>query len=561
VRRASAKTTYGSTATCPQEDHLVRHIAALGLSDRAAYRAWCAEHGFGPALAKSWRQRRDERLRAAKLQEEARNQAALDKHIRDLGLRSADEYAEWCERRGRSASVRKRAGQLARERKLARLEHASGELSRARASRRSPETFLRAVFEGSITKQELRTDAEREIYALVGTLKPKATARQALLRLLVRFRCDLESLVHRPAVPHLGMGEKNTILAALLRLAHFNHRWLKSPETWRLEFGSARRRFGSLLRHLVAEYPTPAVFDSVWFEEDGDASSRRLGWYLHIASGQNLRKADLPYELTTRMVHHVLRAPSDISIEAALRWGQIIGMGGNVRLARAILGTRLAEPHAHEEFWATVVRFFVNNPMLDPAQVGPIVDYLHHQRFVNREVRGEAGAWERIGPAQPQLSMKGRTATALVRLTEEWHRELAKEKRPPREWRPQAVQEFRLLRGIDRDEIWTVHELLSSKELQQEGKYMSNCVATYASSCASGACSIWSLRKRTLQSPVATRIMTIELTNKSREVVQVRGRFNVTPSCGSASEDLKAAVEILRQWVECAGLNLSRFAY
>jgi hypothetical protein len=157
--------------------------------------------------------------------------------------------------------------------------------------------------------------------------------------------------------------------------------------------------------------------------------------------------------------------------------------------------------------------------------------------------------------------MKGRTATALVRLTEEWHRDLVKEKRPPKEWSQLGVADFRLLRGIAGEEVWTVHELLSSKELHQEGKYMSNCVATYASSCASGACSIWSLRKRTFQSAGAVRIMTIELTNKSREIVQVRGRFNVTPNCATASEDLKAAVEILRQWAERAGLSLSRYAY
>jgi hypothetical protein len=34
-----------------------------------------------------------------------------------------------------------------------------------------------------------------------------------------------------------------------------------------------------------------------------------------------------------------------------------------------------------------VVQFFVANPMLDPHQVGPIVDWIHNQRFVGEPRR------------------------------------------------------------------------------------------------------------------------------------------------------------------------------
>ena len=49
---------------------------------------------------------------------------------------------------------------------------------------------------------------------------------------------------------------------------------------------------------------------------------------------------------------------------------------------------------------------------------------------------------------------------------------------------------------------------------------MSNCVATYAESCTRGRCSIWSLRKRADGDQLSVRVMTIEVNNATREIVQ-----------------------------------------
>ncbi len=173
-------------------------------------------------------------------------------------------------------------------------------------------------------------------------------------------------------------------------------------------------QFSSLAGHLLAAYPVPAFLTSVWFEGRSVEARRRQGWYLHVGSGRNIRKADLPLPYTKMMAHHFLQAPDHSTVEAALRWGQVRGLGGSKELARAIAATRLGRSFDSEDFWISVVHFFVNHPDLDLAQVGPVVDYLHHQRFLPQEVLMADGERVELGPPQPNLSMKGRTAEILA---------------------------------------------------------------------------------------------------------------------------------------------------
>jgi hypothetical protein len=112
--------------------------------------------------------------------------------------------------------------------------------------------------------------------------------------------------------------------------------------------------------------------DSVWFLGNGREAVRQQGWFLHAATGQNIRTADLPLPFTKRMAHQFMEAPAGLTVEAALRWGQIHGFGSTERLARAIIGTRLGTDFEHDDFWTTVLQFFIANPMLDLAQVGPM---------------------------------------------------------------------------------------------------------------------------------------------------------------------------------------------
>src|SRR5262249_58428161 len=127
----------------------------------------------------------------------------------------------------------------------------------------------------------------------------------------------------------------------LLARAMHHRRWIRPVEAWEPVGLNPRPIFASLARHLLAAYPVPGFMTSVWFERQGDWAERQQAWYVHIGAGQNIRTADLPLPYTKMMAHHFLRAPDDFSVEAALRFGQVRGLGGSRPLALAVARTRL----------------------------------------------------------------------------------------------------------------------------------------------------------------------------------------------------------------------------
>ena len=97
--------------------------------------------------------------------------------------------------------------------------------------------------------------------------------------------------------------------------------------------------------------------------------------------------------------------------------------------------------------------------------------------------------------------------------------------------------------------IWTITELLSTKALVAEGRKMKHCVATYAHSCASGACSIWTLEAETFEG--RAKILTVEVQNAARLICQARGQCNMLHG--------EKHRGILRRWAEQAGLQVASY--
>jgi hypothetical protein len=198
-----------------------------------------------------------------------------------------------------------------------------------------------------------------------------------------------------------------------------------------------------------------------------------------------------------------------------------------------------------------VLQFCIANPMLDLAHVGPIIDYIEQQRFVSQDVFVAPGVVERRGPPQPNFTIKGRTPASLLRQVEAWHRTLAKSEQPKAEWPRSGIESFEFVEGAERGgnlKIWTITELLSTKALVAEGRKMKHCVATYSHSCASGACSIWTLEVETFEG--RAKILTVEVQNAPKLICQARGKCNLL-----LAEKHRG---ILRRWAKQAGLSLAR---
>jgi hypothetical protein len=543
---------------------LRRHLRALNLPDAAAYREWCRTKGFGDALHKGWREREREVAASRRASAEASAGAELARHLRALGMPGREEYEEWCAGHGFSTSLHKTREQRRQEQTIAERERAAAAMTRARRAGRRPREIIQSLAEGEPLDESVRSPVLARVAAGFASLGSRTRERDAYRRLLLHLEEHarlLESV--DPVFDRALSGGDAAYVDGLLALARHCREWVREPEEWRPPSRGARKQFHSLARHLVARYSVPVFMDLAWFEADATLAARHQEWFKHIGRGQNIRTADVPVRVTKMASHHFAQVPEGWTIEQALRWGQVRALGGSEALARAVMATRLGHDFENEEFWTSVLHFFVNNPMLDLAWVGPIVDFIHERRHVPQEIVHPGGVVETLPPIEPAFTMKGRTVDALLKRVEEWHRELAGETRDQGlEWTGCGIAGFEAVVWDDlgRPVRWTITEVCRKSELREEGHEMRHCVASYARSCAKGRVSVWSLKVQEGENAAPRRVMTIAVNNVRRAVTEARGRCNKLPGARHTSVRLDRAPEFLRQWAAREGLSLPKHA-
>lgn len=423
-------------------------------------------------------------------------------------------------------------------------------LTASRAPRNRGE-MIRRIFRGEVPEARVarRPWTASVVHAHAETVR-RPEMRGAMERLLLQVERVSDLFEDHP--PRRLGGGATTWLPAVIALGRHHGAWIRPIETWVPGTHNAARQFASLARHLLAKFAVPAFMDGVWFLGDDPEALRRQCWFAHLGAGKNIRVADIPLAYTGRMAHHFGTAPGELTVDEALRWGQVHGMGGDARLARALFGTRLVDAFEQDEFWSTVIQFLIRNPMLDTRLVGPIVDYVHHRKYAPQDVFVRPGVVEQRPPPEPEFSMKGRTVPALLRRVEEWHQRLAQERRRggTRQWKLSGIRPFRHLEGErGKQRRWTIEELLDARALSEEGNAMRHCVSSYDGSCAAGIVSIWSMRLDTGAGP--QRVLTVEVENRAREIRQARGFRNDYPD--------PDALRILQRWAVEAGLTIASY--
>lgn len=436
-----------------------------------------------------------------------RNEAIMN-YARALNLHSIEEYQDWCIQQGFSASLNKTQSQFNREYQHYKLITAAKKLKQYKREG-NMRHFVQKIYTKEIQYKELNS----EVLKLISNGFNK-TQNKRLLRDVI-FQLDESTKL----LSHIDY-----VRGVISFVAHFS-KWLRPISEWQLKTRNADRQFASLARHLFAKYDVPAFMDTVWQKGDGKAQ----GWFIHIGVGKNIRTvSSLPICMTKKMAHYFMQAPSNYDVKAAFRWAQIHALGGNKVIADAVAETRMARVFNDDDFWVSVLRFFITNPMLDTRQYNPIVDHIWHQKYENRMVFVERGVAREEGPEQPNFSMHGRTPDTLLRQVENWHLKLGRESRGGNlQWVKSKIADFRYVEGRANSrnmKIWAIRELLSSRELIAEGRAQNHCVATYARSCFSGNTSIWTMDLQ--ESQARQKLLTIELHNLTKTIRQVRGLRN-----------------------------------
>jgi hypothetical protein len=300
-----------------------------------------------------------------------------------------------------------------------------------------------------------------------------------------------------------GSASANRVTAGLCALMRVVDHWIRPPEDWRPRIADFELWFADLARYLMAERTVPRFMDYAWFTDEAMTYEYRR-WWLAMARGRSLRhEARPPTPMTPKMFREFIAAPGHLTIGQALRWGQVIGLGGDADVAVGVVESELGRCFCSEDFWMTVIRYFIQHREIQPEEYGPIVDYIIERRFVPQGFVNVGGGLVEMGPVQPHLSMKGRSPGALRREVERWHRQLAAVPRGrfetyqrPLSWESCGIGGFKHVANEGQDSnAYVVRELKNSDELRYEGLALSHCVLSYSARCESGKTAIFSLRR------------------------------------------------------------------
>jgi hypothetical protein len=496
----------------------------------------------------------------------AASQEAAMQHFTRVGCQSLEEYREWCRSSGLRDTTRKGVYEQQREVLFYQEKKGQESLRAARQFQRKPEEILRALSRGDSANLAIEQRPHLSLLrSLFESVRKEPRVREAFLRLLLQTHRATGFDRSEPVVDQYGKNASNTFSSGLLALARHHANWKREPESWRPTSHNADRQFRDLTRHLLCQYDTPSFLVSAFFQPDIPTTRLKQRWLIQAGNGASLRRLSLPFTLTKRMAHLALTKTSDgLSVEQGWRWVQVLGLGGSEKLAHTIITTRLGLHFVDEPFWETVLQFFVNNPMLDHTQIGPLIDYLHFERSQPRRA-------EETDRLPPNFTMQGRTPEALLKRMELWHGRLAKEARIAKEsWTPSGLASYK---GEEREStgqrrFWSIEELTTAKLLIAEGHAMCHCVATYANACARGEVSVWSLRVRSVPEEMPQRVMTIAV-NRNRMISEARGKRNALPSAAISSTFarmtkqevalLQQSRRIVQRWGMAEGIGLPSY--
>ena len=300
----------------------------------------------------------------------------------------------------------------------------------------------------------------------------------------------------------------------LVLLAVRSPSWCRPLSTWQPRGKSRATQFHSLVEHLLVRYRVPLFLFTAL-----DAAPTRpadVDLFMHLAQGGSLRDALrtglLPAAMTRAMCHRFMRTPGRCSILEAVRRAQVLELGGGTMLLRELANTFLGRELHDDAFWCGVIGWLCREDPVDPGRVGDVLDQIRHARI-----------------ADPSLRADDRHLRPFARQVEDWHRTLVEH---PADRTPfptsglagDACITTSIVGGEQVHESWEIVELLHPADLAVESARLRHCVYSYRDRLRAGGMSIWSVRRN------GRRRVTVEVWNRERRVVQIKGRKNRAPS-------------------------------
>ncbi len=329
---------------------------------------------------------------------------------------------------------------------------------------------------------------------------------------------------------------RHPIVPILVRLAAYEENWIRAPEDWQAPHDeSAKAIMRSLLEHVLVRYDVPAFLYQAW-QVRGDLRWRERDWFVQLAQGASWRDLQgLPRSISRSALHECRKAPDDLTIAQGLRWGQVLAANGTESLAREVVCSRMADDMSNDAYWSRLIAKFAAAGERRAASFGLVSDMfveMFHQEHEDqvelllklpvRELHAYAKKfwsrvcvavavhlpeWKNIGIFHPSCRLQ---MSSLMR----------------QRWRP-LLPTSAQKKYVIRDGAIHLRELTSAAELIAEGRAMRHCVGSMTRSCSLNK---WSILSLVIQQNGEEERLTLQVCRETREVKQMKGRWNREPS-------------------------------
>lgn len=345
-------------------------------------------------------------------------------------------------------------------------------------------------------------------------------------------------------------------LLPMLSLKGIRYHALRPAETYVPRSYNLEKQLTGLLNHLFVKYPVPEFLYQVcladgseiakkprYMDDFTQAQAVYKQWFITLAQGGSFPKA-VKGTMTSREACVFLSAPWGRKIHENVWWAKMTVAGVPEKLIGELID-RVFTNHLPDDpdgrLGETIFFYARQHQDLNRNSFDEVTDFLAHKLRFDRQFR-----------------MQGRTASSVVKLSNEWHLQMQQAKLGKHiQWHGLGIADWSY---EDKSEVWFVTELRDNKELVNEGRKQKHCVYSYVQRCVEGRSFIFSIRgcrkiaadytdegQPIWDRQFETRRVTVEV-SPSRTVVQVRGPSNRPP--------IPEEREVLRRWAGEKGITL-----
>ena len=295
-------------------------------------------------------------------------------------------------------------------------------------------------------------------------------------------------------------------------------KYIHNPLDWTSKSYNIDRQKMDFANWLYVIYPVPSFMMKLFltkfkhrYRSNFDQIQTEMmffRWFLTIAQGGSFAKEASKF-LTKKEAHLFLNGPTDNTIKENVWWARCKSVDLNTKLTTFVVKRLCPTVYLDDPFWVAVILFIKREAdNIDLEALSDVSDFLRAKHAADKE-----------------FSVGKRTFNSLIKLSNEWHREMQLKKFGSENlaWDGMEIPDWKWHDKVMKVD-WKVKQLHTSKELFNEGRQMRHCVASYGQRCMQGQSAIFSMfLDDGINRP--ERKLTIEI-NSSKQLVQARGRMN-----------------------------------